>query len=130
MNAKLKLIIHAGISAFVIYFCMYAFRKPFTAAIFEGQTLFSISFKVVLIIAQVLGYALSKFIGIKFISGTGFSNRAKYIIGFILFAELALLGFAVVPQQYKFIFLFLNGIPLGMIWGLVFSYLEGRTVTE
>jgi hypothetical protein len=26
--------------------------------------------------------------------------------------------------------LFLNGLPLGLIWGLVFSYLEGRKTTE
>jgi hypothetical protein len=26
--------------------------------------------------------------------------------------------------------LFLNGLPLGMIWGLVFGYMEGRRVTE
>jgi hypothetical protein len=28
------------------------------------------------------------------------------------------------------VFLFLNGLPLGLIWGLVFSYLEGRKTTE
>ncbi|WP_062061500.1 DUF5690 family protein [Aquimarina longa] len=130
MSTKVRLVLHIGLSAFIIYFCMYAFRKPFTAATFEGLQLLGISFKVVLVIAQVIGYTLSKFIGIKFISGTGFKNRATYIIGFILFAELALLGFAIVPQQYKSIFLVLNGMPLGMIWGLVFSYLEGRTITE
>ena len=26
--------------------------------------------------------------------------------------------------------LFLNGLPLGMIWGLVFGYMEGRRVSE
>jgi len=26
--------------------------------------------------------------------------------------------------------LFINGFPLGMIWGLVFGYLEGRRSTE
>jgi hypothetical protein len=26
--------------------------------------------------------------------------------------------------------MFLNGIPLGMVWGLVFSYIEGRRATE
>lgn len=26
--------------------------------------------------------------------------------------------------------MFLNGLPLGMIWGIVFSYLEGRKTTE
>lgn len=109
---------------------MYAFRKPFTVAIFKDQELFGISFKVILIISQVLGYALSKFIGIRFISEVGLKNKGKYIVLFILLAELALLGFALAPYRIKWIFLFLNGLPLGMIWGLVFSYLEGRTLTE
>lgn len=129
MKNKLSLIAHAGISAFVIYFCMYAFRKPFAAATFEGDV-FGMDFKVLLVISQVIGYALSKFIGIRFNSGVGLKNKAWYIILFILLAELALLGFAIVPKEYKFIFLFLNGLPLGMIWGLVFAYIEGRTITE
>jgi MFS family permease len=83
-----------------------------------------------LVIAQVLGYALSKFIGIRFNSGKGLKNKDTNIILFIFLAEIALLGFALVPTNYKFLFLFLNGLPLGMIWGLVFSYIEGRTVTE
>ncbi|MFX8554498.1 DUF5690 family protein, partial [Acinetobacter baumannii] len=50
---------------------------------------------------------------------------------FLLFAAwLTLFCFAVVPVPYNFIFMFLNGLPLGMIWGLVFSYLEGRTFTD
>jgi len=32
------------------------------------------------------------------------------------------------PLEYSS--LFLNGFPLGMIWGLVFSYVEGRRTTE
>jgi len=46
------------------------------------------------------------------------------------FAWLALLLFAIVPAPYNIICLLLNGFPLGMIWGLVFSYLEGRRSTE
>ena len=130
MKNNLKLILHAGLSAFVIYFSMYAFRKPFAAATFDGQTIFGLDFKVVLVISQVIGYALSKVIGIRFNSGPGLQRKAFYIILFIGLAELALLGFALAPIQYKFIFLFLNGLPLGMIWGLVFAYLEGRTLTE
>jgi hypothetical protein len=45
-------------------------------------------------------------------------------------AWLALLFFAVVPAPYNIIFLFINGFPLGLIWGLVFGYLEGRKSTE
>jgi len=52
------------------------------------------------------------------------------ILALIGVAEIALLGFAVVPVKLKWTFLFLNGIPLGMVWGLVFSFLEGRRFTE
>ena len=43
---------------------------------------------------------------------------------------LAWLGFAITPMPYNLIFLFLNGLPLGMVWGIVFAYLEGRKFTE
>src|SRR5690606_716329 len=46
------------------------------------------------------------------------------------FAWLALLGFALTPAPYNILFMFINGLPLGMIWGIVFSYLEGRRTTE
>ena len=41
-----------------------------------------------------------------------------------------LLMFAIIPYPYNFPFMFLNGLPLGMIWGVVFSYIEGRRYTE
>jgi MFS family permease len=124
------LILHASLSAFIVYTCMYAVRKPYTASSFEGLQQFGISYKVVLVTSQVIGYMLSKFIGIKVISEVQPNSRPKYIIGLILIGWLALLFFAIVPFQFKFIFLFLNGLPLGMIWGLVFSYLEGRKFTD
>lgn len=118
------------IAAFGTYFCMYAFRKPFNAGVYDGLSLWGIHYKSVLIISQVFGYMLSKFIGIKVISELKASSRATLIIGLILFAEIALLFFGLVPHPYNFFFLFLNGLPLGMIWGIVFSYLEGRRFTE
>lgn len=118
------------IAAFGTYFCMYAFRKPFNAGTYEGLTLWGGSYKIVLIISQVLGYMLSKFIGIKVISELKAASRSQLIIGLILFAEIALLLFGLVPHPYNFVCLFLNGLPLGMIWGIVFSYLEGRRFTE
>ncbi|AUP81680.1 hypothetical protein C1H87_18340 [Flavivirga eckloniae] len=109
---------------------MYAFRKPFTVATFEGQSFFGIDYKILLIIAQVIGYTLSKFLGIKIISEMKSNKRMLYLIGFIMFAELALLGFAIISAPFNMVCLFLNGLPLGMIWGIVFSYLEGRKTTE
>ena len=126
----LKTVLHGGLAAFAVYFCMYAFRKPFSVAAYEGLVFMGISYKVVLVISQVIGYASSKFFGIKFISELQPAKRAWYIILFIGLAELALLGFALVPPPYNFFFLFLNGLPLGLIWGLVFSFLEGRRTTE
>lgn len=123
-------VLYVSLSSFVVYACMYGFRKPFTAASFEGLSLFGISYKVVLVISQVLGYMLSKFYGIRFIAGMEPAKRAGFIIKLILTAWVSLLLFGLVPVPYNFVFMFINGLPLGMVWGLVFGFLEGRKVTE
>lgn len=123
-------IVYVSLSSFVVYSCMYGFRKPYTAASFEGVSFFGISYKVVLVISQVLGYMLSKFYGIRFIATMLPSRRAGFIVKLILVAWGSLLLFALVPAPYNFIFMFINGLPLGMVWGLVFGFLEGRRVTE
>ena len=48
----------------------------------------------------------------------------------IVAAELSLVFYGVLPNQWKFLAIFLNGLPLGMVWGLVVWYLEGRRVSE
>lgn len=129
MNRRL-LPLYAALAAFGVYSCMYAFRKPYTAATFGAWEYAGISYKVWLVIAQTLGYALSKFIGIKFIAELRHVGRMRIIFGLIGTAWAALLGFALVPAPYNIVFLFINGIPLGMVFGVVFSYLEGRRSTE
>jgi MFS family permease len=109
---------------------MYAFRKPFTVGLFENQSLLGVDYKIWLITFQVVGYTLSKFIGIKYVSELKPGTRALYILFLIAMAEIALLLFWVVPKPYNVLFMFFNGLPLGMIWGAVFSYLEGRKLTE
>ena len=44
----------AAAAAFAAYFCMYAFRKPFTAATFEGLSLWGLGFKTVLVFVAVV----------------------------------------------------------------------------
>ncbi|MBF2707722.1 DUF5690 family protein [Flavobacterium soyangense] len=129
-KSNIPFVINASLASFGAYFCMYAFRKPFSVATFEGMEVFHIDYKIILIIAQVLGYALSKFIGIKVVSELKASQRAYYLLGLILIAELALVLFALIPKPFNIAFMFMNGVPLGMIWGIVFSYLEGRKFTE
>ncbi|WP_313003949.1 DUF5690 family protein [Chryseobacterium gleum] len=130
INKKTLVTLKAAFAAFGVYFCMYGFRKPFTVASFEGLSYFGVDYKILIIIAQAVGYFISKFIGIKFISELKPQKRITYLFTFIAIAELALLGFAVVPAPYNILFMLINGIPLGMIWGIVFSYIEGRKTTE
>jgi len=123
-------VLYISICAFVIYSCMYGFRKPYTVATFSNIFFLGISYKVCLVIAQVLGYMCSKFYGIRFISGMNPRHRAGYIVLFIGIAWLSLLLFAVIPAPYNIICMFINGLPLGMVFGLVFGFLEGRRTTE
>ncbi len=122
--------VFAAVSAFGAYTSMYAFRKAFAAGTFTGQQYFHVDYKVWLVIAQILGYTLSKFYGIRFIAEIKGSKRGVTILLLVAVAWLALLAFALVPAPYNIIFLFVNGFPLGLIWGLVFGYLEGRRSTE
>ncbi len=130
--AGLPFVVFAGTAAFCAYFSMYAFRKPFAAARFEAMAdwPFEVDFKLVIVIAQVFGYALSKVIGIKIVSENKREGRGLLILMLIGMSWAALVGFALAPPILKPIFLFLNGLPLGLIWGLVFAYLEGRRTTE
>jgi hypothetical protein len=122
--------VYAVVMAFTTYFAMYAFRKPFAAAHFSGETVGIFDLKSALIISQLCGYALSKFLGVKFNSEMKPSRRAWALVLLIVWAELALVLFAVLPPGGKVVALFLNGLPLGTIWGVVFSFLEGRRTSE
>ncbi len=122
--------IYASIAAFCLYTCVYAFRKTFAAASFEGIFYAGISYKVWLVIFQVVGYGMSKFIGIKVISELKAHSRSVGILILVSIAGASWLLFAITPVPYNIIFLFTNGLPLGMIWGMVFGYLEGRRMTE
>lgn len=119
-------------AAFATYFCMYAYRRPFTAATFEGDGLWgtAIALKTAFVVSQLIGYTLSKFIGIRVCSEMPARRRILALFGFILVAQGALLLFAVLPLHLKVFAIFINGIPLGMVWGVVVSYLEGRRTSE
>ena len=126
------LTVYAIVVSFSVYFCMYAFRKPFAAATYEGLKLFgtNIDLKTAFVIAQVLGYMLSKYAGIKVCSEVSPRRRMWTLGGLVVLAEVALFFFAVLPGHWKLVAIFLNGLPLGMVWGLVVLYLEGRRTSE
>ena len=125
-----QFVIFAILASFSTYSCMYAFRKPFTVATFDNLQFLGVHYKIWLITSQVIGYTLSKFIGIKLVSEMKAKKRAVTILVVIGIAQLALLLFAITPKPYNIIWMFFNGLPLGVVWGLVFAYLEGRRTTE
>lgn len=122
--------VYATLAAFCLYTCIFAFRKTYTVGTFEGHVFFGVSYKSWMVISQVVGYGLAKFAGIKLISELKSTFRVKGILIMITIAGLSWLFFAITPPPYNVVFLFTNGLPLGMGWGLVFSYLEGRRFTE
>lgn len=119
------------IAAFLCYTGMYAVRKSFLAGNYLDLGLgYDLDTKTLLVISQVLGYMCSKFLGIKIISEMSHKNRAFWLISLVSFGLLMLFAFAYVPTRFKILALFLNGLPLGMVFGVVFSFLEGRKQTE
>ncbi|HEX8332078.1 MAG TPA: DUF5690 family protein [Segetibacter sp.] len=129
-NKPAKVAIYAAIAAFLTYTMIFGFRKSFTVCTFDGLTFAGLSYKTALVISQMLGYLSAKFYGIRFIAELKRVGRGQIILLLISIAWLAWLLFAIVPAPYNIIFLFINGFPLGMLWGVVFSYIEGRRSTD
>ena len=120
----------AAVVCFAAYASLTAFRKAFNVAPYSGYLIAGLDYKVVLIITQVLGYMLSKFYGIRFISELKKMGRGQLILVLTGISWLAWLLFALIPPPYNFWLLLFNGFPLGMLWGVVFSYVEGRRATD
>lgn len=123
-------ILWAGGAALLSYSLVYALRKPFTAASFENAEFFDMDYKVVVTISQILGYVISKFIGIKLISELKSEERFKFILTSVLLAEASLILFGLLSTPFNVAAMFLNGLSLGCMWGVIFSFIEGRRVTD
>jgi hypothetical protein len=109
---------------------MYLFRKPYTAGTFETLDWMGFDYKMALVIAQVIGYALAKFFGIGFISSLDLRYRIPFLIALLTGAGLSLLGFSLCSSAWGPFWMFCNGFPLGLIWGIVYTYCEGKRMTE
>lgn len=132
-NKKLStalLILWAGGAALLSYSLVYALRKPYTAAAFEGMTFFGTDYKVAVTTIQILGYMIAKFFGIKIISELKKENRFRFFVYSAVLAEVALIGFGLLEAPYNVIAMFVNGLSLGCMWGVIFSFIEGRKVTD
>ena len=120
----------AGGMALLSYSLVYALRKPFTAAEFEGIRVMGMDYKVAVSIIQLLGYVTAKMLGIKYISELKPQGRLRFIIGSAALSEASLLAFGLLPIPWNIFMLFFNGLSLGCMWGVIFSFLEGRRTTD
>ena len=100
--------VYAIFAAFTTYFCMYAFRKPFAATDYGGLKFLGSDYdlKTAYVIAQLVGYTISKYVGMKVCSEAGKSGRAKLLVFLILTAWASLLLFAILPDELKVIAIF------------------------
>lgn len=73
---------------------------------------------------------LSKFYGIRFIAELKRLGRWKTSATLVGTAWSSLLLFAITPAPYGIIWFFVNGFVLGFMWGIIFSYVEGRRATD
>lgn len=122
--------IYAAIVAFLTYTMIFGFRKSYTVCTFDGMAFWGLGYKTLLVLSQMMGYLMAKFYGIKFIAELKRLNRYKIVLLLVGIAWMAWLFFALIPAPYNMVFLFINGFPLGMLWGVIFSYIEGRKTTD
>lgn len=128
--SELILIFWAGGAALLSYSLVYALRKPYTAASFEGWDFWGIDYKVAVTTIQILGYLVAKFFGIKLISELKREKRFRFFVFSAVLAEFALLLFGLLEAPYNALAMFLNGLSLGCMWGIIFSFIEGRKITD
>ena len=102
-------VLWAGGTALLSYSLVYALRKPFTAAEFEGMEVAGMDYKIVTSIIQLVGYVCAKLLGIKYISELKPEGRLKFIIGSAALSEVSLLAFGLLPTPYNICALFFNG---------------------
>ena len=120
----------ASITAFFTYMCFYPFRRAYTAATYEELAFFGVNFKILIITAQVLGFAVSKGLGIKYVSEMLPQNRSRNLLIMISLSWICYLFFALTPAPYNLIFIFMASLPLGMVYGTILGFLEGRKTTD
>lgn len=122
----------AGTAAFVAYFAAYGFRKPFLAAEYVGASPWfgALTLKTTFVVSQVFGYALSKYLGVGVCTAAERRRLPWLLFGLVGAAEAALFAFAALPAGWKPVALFANGLALGMVWGGIVRYLEGRRSSD
>jgi len=125
------LTIFTVVVAFSAYFSIYGISVSLFAATFDGVKVFGVmELKVAFSIAQMLGYAVGKIGGIMVIPTLKRDQRCPALIALALAGEAPLVLFGCLPPAGQVVMVFLSGIPLAWLWGILVMYLEGRRTSE
>jgi len=123
--------IYTVFAAFSAYFSIYGISASLFAATFDGVTVFGkMDLKVAFSIAQMLGYAISKVAGAIVIPTIKRNYRCPTLVLLAVLAELPLVLFGALPPAGQVAMVFLSGIPMAWMWGIMVMYLEGRRTSE
>ena len=127
-QSKIFLTIYCSVFGFINYFSMYGFKTPFKAASYLSvdKVYGQYDYKTVLALGQVLGYSLSTILGVKIVSEIGSGIKKVFILlGLIILSQFGLVLFGLLPVKFKVIGIFFSNLPLGMIWGILVTFVEG-----
>lgn len=93
------LAVYASILIFLLYTCCYAYRKPFTIGLYANENLWGFDLKILYVLFEIIGYALSKFIGVQILPSMRKHQRPYWIIVLLSISELSWLGFGILPPS-------------------------------
>lgn len=122
--------VFASVTAFFTYMCFYPFRRAYTAATYENLIFWGVQYKILIITAQVIGFAVSKGLGIKYVSEMLPRHRSRNLLLMIVSSWISYFFFALTPAPYNLLFIFIASLPLGMVYGTILGFLEGRKTTD
>eukprot|EP00951_Prasinocladus_malaysianus_P001080 scaffold7634_cov51-Prasinocladus_malaysianus.AAC.2 len=79
---------------------------------------------------QLVGYAISKMLAVKIVPESIQHRVSVFLVLILACLELSMLLLAIIPLDYKILATFLAGLPAGLVWGFIVSYLEGRRTSD
>lgn len=89
-----------GLTTFCLYTFMYAVRKPFSALTYENILVWGINVKIWMVLAQLLGYTLSKFYGIRLLGKIKREDRSIYLVCILSLATVPFSCFNIYQPQH------------------------------
>jgi hypothetical protein len=105
--------VYCAIAAFGLYFCLYAFHRPYTILHYSQVPpwMGCIDYKASLYLFHGLGHMAAKFIGIKFVSEVPRRSMMRfwYLLALVCFSQMGLILFGALPMNWKVLGVFMSG---------------------